>query len=79
MKRWHGDACKAIDAAYVHCSETHIQRDSDCTGCPWENKGWHEKKEHPCFVMILRGMGFVSRPLGLCPHGEGQGKEVRKD
>jgi hypothetical protein len=59
MKRWHGDVKKAVDSAYIHCYETHIQRDSDCTGCPWQNQGWNEKKEHPCFVMILRGMGFL--------------------
>ncbi len=59
MDRTFADVCRAVDSAYIHCYDSHIERDLSCDGCPWKNPNYPNPGETPCRVMALIGMGFV--------------------
>jgi hypothetical protein len=69
MKRFIAEVEKQTDNAYIVCYETHLKRDSDCTGCPWVNEKYPEERTHPCKVMLIRGVLESKRDIVMreCP------------
>jgi len=74
MHRWHSEIDRLVLAAEVACP--YEQMLPNCPGCCFKSRWSDINQGKMCILPDLRELLGESRPTGLCPHGEEQGKGV---